>query len=94
MVDLQNSLLEVADHSVQMLTASKVALIPRQDIIKLTLERPTVGLAMWKETLVDASIFREWVANIGRRDARTPYPPLRVLTAAQGRRTWRGRPPV
>jgi CRP-like cAMP-binding protein len=70
MVDLQNSLLEIADHSVQMLTASKVALIPRQEIIKLTLDRPAVGLAMWKETLVDASIFREWIANVGRRDAR------------------------
>ena len=44
--------------------------MPRQDIIKLTLDRPAVGLAMWKETLVDASIFREWIANVGRRDAR------------------------
>ena len=70
LVDLQNSLLEIADHSVQMLTPSKVALIARQDIIKLTLDRPAVGLAMWKETLVDASIFREWIANVGRRDAR------------------------
>lgn len=71
MVDLQNSLLKVADHSVQMLTTSKVGLIPRQEIIKLTLNRPNVGLAMWMDTLVDASIFREWVANVGRRDART-----------------------
>jgi len=70
-VDLQNSLLKVADHSVQMLTPSKVALIPRDEIIKLTLDRPNVGLAMWMDTLVDASIFREWVANVGRRDART-----------------------
>ncbi|MFL6829308.1 MAG: Crp/Fnr family transcriptional regulator, partial [Sphingomicrobium sp.] len=71
LVDLQNSLLEIADHSVQMLTSVKVALIPRQEIIKLTLERPMVGLAMWRETLVDASIFREWIANVGRRDAQT-----------------------
>lgn len=71
MVDLQNSLLKTADHSVQMLTASKVALIPRQDIIDVVINRPNVGLAMWIDTLVDASIFREWVANVGRRDART-----------------------
>jgi CRP-like cAMP-binding protein len=71
MVDLQNSLLKTADHGVQMLTTSEVALIPRQEIIRLTLERPTVGLAMWMDTLVDASIFREWIANVGRRDART-----------------------
>jgi CRP-like cAMP-binding protein len=71
MVDLQNSMLEVADHSVQMLTAGKVAMIPRGEIIRLTLERPRVAHAMWIDTLVDASIFREWVANVGRRDART-----------------------
>jgi CRP-like cAMP-binding protein len=71
MVDLQNSLLERADHSVQMLTLSKVALIPREEVLKLTAERPMVARAMWVDTLVDASIFREWVANVGRRDART-----------------------
>lgn len=70
-VDLQNSMLKVADHSVQMLTAGTVAMIPREEIIRLTLERPTIGHAMWIDTLVDASIFREWVANVGRRDART-----------------------
>ena len=71
MVDLQNSLLEVADHSVQMLTSGKVALIPREDIIRLTLERPRIAHAMWIDTLVDGSIFREWIMNVGRRDART-----------------------
>ena len=70
-VDLQNSLLKVADHSVQMLTSGKVAMIPREDVIRLTLERPKVAHAMWIDTLVDASIFREWIANVGRRDART-----------------------
>lgn len=71
MVDLQNSLLGKADHSVQMLTSSKVALIPREDVAKLAMERPMVARAMWIDTLVDASIFREWIANVGRRDART-----------------------
>ncbi len=70
-VDLQNSLLTVADHSVQMLTQGKIAMIPREEIIRLTLDWPKIGHAMWIDTLVDASIFREWVANVGRRDART-----------------------
>lgn len=70
-VDLQNSLLKVADHSVQMLTAGNVAMIPREDVIRLTLDRPKIGHAMWIDTLVDASIFREWITNVGRRDART-----------------------
>ena len=70
-VDLQNSMLKVADHSVQMLTPGKVAMIPRESVVRLTLERPKIGHAMWIDTLVDASIFREWIANVGRRDART-----------------------
>ncbi|HEX8525643.1 Crp/Fnr family transcriptional regulator [Allosphingosinicella sp.] len=71
MVDLQNSLLGVADHSVQMLTPGKVAFIPREEIVRIATERPAVAMAMWADTLVDASIFREWIANVGRRDART-----------------------
>ena len=71
LVDLQNSLLRMADHSVQMLTAGKVAMVPREAVTKIAFERPSVGKAMWIDTLVDASIFREWIANVGRRDART-----------------------
>ena len=71
MVDLQNSLLGTADHSVQMLTPGRVAMIPREAITRIAFERPAIGKAMWIDTLVDASIFREWIANVGRRDART-----------------------
>jgi len=71
MVDLQNSLLGTADHSVQALTACKVAYIPREGILRLAAERPAVARAMWIDTLVDGSIFREWIMNVGRRNART-----------------------
>jgi CRP-like cAMP-binding protein len=70
-VDLQNSLLGVADHSVQALTDTDVAMIPREAIQQLAFDRPKVGMAMWYDTLVDGSIFREWIANVGRRDAYT-----------------------
>jgi CRP-like cAMP-binding protein len=70
-VDLQNSLLGVADHSVQMLTAGQIATVPREEILRIAFERPAVGQAMWLDTLVDGSISREWVANVGRRDAKT-----------------------
>ena len=71
MVDLQNSLLGLADHSVQMLTAGKIAMIPRAAVEAIAFERPAIGRAMWIDTLVDGSIFREWIANVGRRDAQT-----------------------
>ena len=70
-VDLQNSLLGIADHNVQMLTAGTVSLIPVEAMRKIAFSRPSVGMAMWYETLVEGSIFREWVLNIGRRDAKT-----------------------
>ena len=70
-VDLQNSLLGLADHDVQALTRVEAAAIPVEAIRDLAFDRPAVGMAMWYETLVDGSIFREWMLNIGRRDART-----------------------
>jgi CRP-like cAMP-binding protein len=70
-VDLHNSLLRIADHNIQMLTAGEVAMIPFEAIRDIAAARPAVGAALWYETLVDGSIFREWIVNIGRRDART-----------------------
>jgi CRP-like cAMP-binding protein len=69
-VDLQHSFLGVADTSVQTLTESEVALIPRGPLQELALTRPAVGKALWIDTLIDASIFREWVVNVGRRNSR------------------------
>ena len=71
MVDLQNSLLGTADHNVQMLTSGEIALIPVEAIRRIALDRPVVGMALWFETLVDGAIFREWILNVGQRDART-----------------------
>jgi CRP-like cAMP-binding protein len=70
-VDLQNSLLGIADHNVQMLTAGEVAMIPVEQVREIAFTHPTIGMGMWYETLVEGSIFREWVLNLGRRDART-----------------------
>jgi CRP-like cAMP-binding protein len=70
MVNLQNSLLRTADHSVQALTDAEVAFIPGKAIVALAAARPAVAIAMWLDTLVDGAIFREWIANVGRRDAK------------------------
>jgi CRP-like cAMP-binding protein len=71
LADLQNSLLGKADHNLQALGHADVAMIPVRAIQEIAFARPAVGRAMWYETLVDASIFREWTLNVGRRDART-----------------------
>jgi CRP-like cAMP-binding protein len=69
-VDLQNMFLDVADHAVQMLTSGIVADLKRSDLQELVMARPAIGAAIIKSTLVEASIVREWVVNVGRRDAR------------------------
>ena len=71
LIDLQNALLGVADHGVQTLTESQMAKIPIEAIRQLTSACPAIKDAMWYDTLVDGSIHREWVANVGRRDAHT-----------------------
>ena len=68
-VDLQNLYLNESDHSVQALTRADVAFIARADMQELVLARPTVGQALFILTLIEASIFREWILNVGRRAA-------------------------
>src|SRR5690348_9493155 len=55
-VDLQNMFLEVSDHSVQLLTRSEVADVPREALQELVLSRPAIGTAIIQLTLVEASI--------------------------------------
>lgn len=69
MVDLQNALLGVADHNVQALSRMEGTFIPRDALAQIGLARPTVAKALWLETLIEGSISREWIANVGRRDA-------------------------
>lgn len=69
-VDLQNSLLDVADHNVQALTRLEVAYIPAQELLNVAQRHPKIAHALWRDTLVDASVFREWILNIGQRNAR------------------------
>jgi CRP-like cAMP-binding protein len=69
-IDFQNMFLDISDHAVQVLTRATVADIPRDALQRLVETRPSVGVAVIHMTLVEASILREWVVNVGRRDAR------------------------
>jgi len=70
-VDLQNCLLPVSDHNVQSLEQTELAFVSKTALLDLTVRYPSLAKAMWLDTLVDASIHREWVVNVGRRDAKT-----------------------
>jgi CRP-like cAMP-binding protein len=70
-LDFQHLFLDVADHNVQTLTRADVATIPRSALRELARTRAAIGNAIFVNTLVEGSIFREWILNIGRRDARS-----------------------
>ena len=66
--DLHVFILKAMDHSIATLTTSKVVDIPRSRILELT-ERPAIARAFWWMTLVDEATLREWLVNLGQRDA-------------------------
>jgi CRP-like cAMP-binding protein len=68
-LDLQNALLPVADHNVQALTRCDLAVLPVPALRTLADDHPNVARAMWIDTLIDAAVFREWIVNVGQRDA-------------------------
>lgn len=70
-VDLQNLWLNESDHNVQALTRTEIADIDIAALRGVVSTRPAIATAMWRTSLIDASIFREWIVNIGRRDAHT-----------------------
>ncbi|TVV76053.1 Crp/Fnr family transcriptional regulator [Sphingomonas solaris] len=70
LLDLQHLYLNYADHNVQALTLMEAAEIGRPALRRLVLRNPRVATAMWIDALVDSSISREWLLNVGQRDAR------------------------
>jgi CRP-like cAMP-binding protein len=67
MPDAQALFLERMDHAVCAMDNAVVALVPHKAILKLFEERPVVGFAFWRETLIDAAIFREAITNNSAR---------------------------
>ena len=67
--DLQSLHIPVMDHSLATITAATVAFIPHEALHDLTARFPGITAALWRDTLVDAAIFRQWLLSMGRRDA-------------------------
>jgi CRP-like cAMP-binding protein len=68
--DLRVFILKRMDHSIGALAASRVAIIAPDDILRLTSQFPNLTRALWWCTLVEEAIAREWIVNIGQRNAR------------------------
>lgn len=69
--DLQSLHLTVLDTSIGTLEPSRVAFIQHEDLHKLCKSHYRLTGALWRETLIDAAIFRAWMLSLGQREAYT-----------------------
>ncbi|QOG23421.1 MULTISPECIES: Crp/Fnr family transcriptional regulator [Bradyrhizobium] len=67
--DLQSLHLKVMDHDLITFSPCTLGFIAHDDLREVIRRRPHLAAALWRETLIDAAIFREWIVNVGRREA-------------------------
>src|SRR3712207_2269333 len=65
--DLQSLALNIMDHSVAALVRCKVAYISHDSLWTVMRTSPGIAQALWRDTLIDAAIFRTWITSMGRR---------------------------
>jgi len=67
--DLQSLHLGTMDATFETLTSATLAFIPHIAITNICRDFPRLSSALWHSTLVDAAIYRDWISNVGQRDA-------------------------
>ncbi len=67
--DTQFVILNEADHNVGLLCDSEVAVIPLSVLMRTMVAYPKIERALLMMSLVDAAMLREWLLNVGQRDA-------------------------
>lgn len=65
--DAQSLFLDRMDHAVCAIGPAAVATIPHRELTRAISRRPSLGFAIWRETLIDAAIFREAITNNSAR---------------------------
>jgi CRP-like cAMP-binding protein len=68
-VDLHSYPLKRLEHNVAAITACRVAILPHPEVRSLTERSPTLTELLWRSTLIDAAINREWIVSVGARGA-------------------------
>jgi CRP-like cAMP-binding protein len=69
MPDSQCLFIDQMDHSVCAIGSAVVATIAHAELEKAFVRRPSFAFAIWRETLIDAAIFREAITNNSARSA-------------------------
>lgn len=67
--DIHIFILKTMDHTLGLLSPATVAVISQEMILDVMDRHPRIERALWWATLVDEAVLREWLVNIGQRDA-------------------------
>ena len=68
-LDLDGFVGGTMDHCVATLGSCTVGAIPHRALRDLSRDHPDIAMALWRHTLADTAVFREWVVNVGQRSA-------------------------
>jgi len=64
-VDLQSFPLQLMDHSVGALSECSIATIPHTALERIRVGYPHLGWILWRLSLLDAAVHREWIVAMG-----------------------------
>ena len=67
--DIHIFVLKAMDHGMGLLSPATVALIDPDRMVDVMDKHPKIERALWWSTLVDEATLREWLVNMGQRDA-------------------------
>jgi CRP-like cAMP-binding protein len=67
MPDAQALFIETMDHAVCTVDKAIIATVPHEALLEVFKDKPNVGFSIWRETLIDAAIFREAITNNSAR---------------------------
>lgn len=71
MCDIHSVASPRAGWGITTIASGTILLVPHEDINRLAVRYNNIALALWRDTTLDASILAKWVANAGRKDARS-----------------------
>jgi CRP-like cAMP-binding protein len=67
--DLHSLQLQLLDCDIWAITDCTLALMPHQDLRALSRRHPRLMEELWRITLVEGAIYREWIVNVAQRQA-------------------------
>lgn len=70
-IDLHGFILHRLDHEITAASRCQIATVPHSELMRVTQEFGRLSRVLWFQTLVDASIHREWMLVLGKKRSRS-----------------------